>query len=360
MKAFIPGVALRAVSSALPAQTLALSSLGAQFGHNEVKRIMRSTGIDAVRSAGELSAGQLCLAAARSLLKQTGLDARSIDALVLVTQTPDCLMPGTSTWLQHQLGMRQDVVAWDVNLGCSGYVYGLYQAAMLLACGGCERVLVCTGDVVTKLLHPDDHHVRMVFGDGATATLVERGSDALGFAFHTNGGGLPHLFTPLRYTGLPASTGGAHASASVGPLHMDGAEVMSFVLASVPEVIGRLLADRQLKQEQVSVFLMHQANRLILHYLAKTLGVRPDAVPIQLAKVGNTGPSSIPLMLSMGVEGMDLHRRDAVMCGFGVGLSVGSVLCDLSRTQFIPPVDVPAGTRAFTKEQSDETEGHLV
>lgn len=357
MNTSIPGVRIRAISSALPGQVQDLLDLGQRYGQQEVRRIMRSTGIEAIRVAGALSTGDLCTAAIRSLLEQADIDTRSIDGIIVVTQTPDCAMPGTSALVQHRAGLGQHVLAWDINLGCSGYVYGLYQAALLVAAGGCRRVLVCTGDVITKLLHPDEHQVRMVFGDAATATLVEPGTGDMGFGFRTDGQGMPHLHTPLTYTQAQGPMG--WGTAQTGFLHMDGAEVMSFVLSQVPPAIADLLNERQMAISDVPLFVMHQANRLILHYLAKCLHVDPRLVPVQLAQVGNTGPSSIPLTMSMGVTGTSFHQDNVVLCGFGVGLSVGVAQCSLQHTLFIPPVDVPTDALA-AKENSHEPESHLV
>ena len=199
MNATISGVSISAVASALPAQVLEMSDLGQKFGEREVMRIVHSTGIAAVRLAGELSTGDLCCGAANSLFKSFDIDPTAIDALVLITQTPDYAMPATSATLQRRLGLRSDIVAMDLNYGCSGYIHGLYQAAMLVAAGGCKRVLLLTGDVISKLLHPDDRHVRMVFGDAACATLIQQGSGTLDFSFQTDGGGAGHIQTPVSY-----------------------------------------------------------------------------------------------------------------------------------------------------------------
>ncbi|CAH2922443.1 MAG: hypothetical protein CPSOU_4101 [uncultured Paraburkholderia sp.] len=167
MNTSLSGVAIRAVAAALPARTLSFSELEQSFGALEIKRITRSTGIHAVRVADALTTGDLCVAAGESLFDKAGIDRSSIDGLVVVTQTPDFAMPATSALVANRLGMRRDVVTFDINHGCSGYVYGLYQGAMLVTTGGCTRVLVCTGDVITKLLNHDDRHVRLVFGDAA-------------------------------------------------------------------------------------------------------------------------------------------------------------------------------------------------
>jgi len=336
MNASFAGVSIRAIASALPAQTLCLKDLAGEFGEQEVRRIIRSTGIESVRLAGDLRTSDLCESAALSLFAALQVPADAIDAIVLVTQTPDFVMPATSALLQHRLGLRRDCVAFDINYGCSGYIYGLYQAAMLIAAGGCGRVLVCTGDVISKLLDPRDRNVRMVFGDAAAATLVERGEHSMEFAFQTDGGGYRHLHTPLLYADGP------EISAQSGRLYMDGAEIMNFALGSVPPAIDLLLGRLGLHRNDVPLFALHQANSFMLRYLARTLSIPERKVPVQIKDVGNTGPSSIPLAMSIGVDGTDFRQDGVVACGFGVGLSVAVARLPLADVTLLPPVDVTA------------------
>ena len=192
-------VDVRAITAALPQAGMDRDGFAALFGEKEVKRIMDSTGIQAVRLAGTLTVGDLCAAAARHLMAEMDIPAHSIDAIVVVTQTPDELMPGVAVKLHDRLGLREDCLAFDLNYGCSGFIYGLTQAALLIQGGDCQSVLVCTGDVTSKLLHPDDHHVRLVFGDAASATWVTAGTNTLEVLIRTDGSGRASLNTPLHY-----------------------------------------------------------------------------------------------------------------------------------------------------------------
>src|SRR5262249_4448517 len=147
-------------------------------------------GIKTVRVAPrEIKCSDLCAAAAKKLFQQLQVNLNSIDAIVFVSQTPDHVAPATSAVLQHRLGLKRSVVAFDINYGCSGYIYGLYQAGLLLSSGGCQRVLVCAGDVITHLLNPADRQVRMVLADAGSATLIEKGDDQWAVAIETDGSG---------------------------------------------------------------------------------------------------------------------------------------------------------------------------
>jgi 3-oxoacyl-[acyl-carrier-protein] synthase III len=347
MRARFTNVEIKSVAAALPNRTLLMADFETQYGVNEVKRIVKGTGINAVRVACNLSTGDLCLAAARSLLDQSDIAADGIDGLVVVTQTPDSLMPGTGAWLQHHLSLPRGVAVVDINSGCSGYIYGLYQAAMMLSAGGCSRVLLLTGDVISKLLKPEDRHVRMVFGDGATATLLEHGNSRLSLRIETDGRGARHLRTSLEYIKEGGSLRG-------GYLHMNGAEVMGFAVSQVPRLISDLLDDTGFSQKDIPLFIMHQANQLILDYLRKKMGLEPGQVPIAVGSVGNTGPSSIPLFMAMTqASGLDRNSlENIVLCGFGVGLSLGAALTDLRNTRFFAPIYLDDPPLAATAENA--------
>lgn len=336
MNVSIDGVSIRALSAAIPKDVMTLADFATLFGEKEVQRIAKSTGIHQVRVANRLSTVDLCAAAAQALFEAADIDPAGIDGLVVVTQTPDSLMPASSAILADRLGLRNDLPAFDLNFGCSGYIYGLYQAAMLIKAGGCRRVLVCTGDVISKLLNPEDRHVRLVFGDAATCTLLESGDQALGFSFNTDGSGASYLNTALDYT--PGLTSRAQASG----LHMDGGQVMNFALEKVPSAVNAFIRDQGIEPEHVPFFLLHQANKFMLDYLARKLGVAPAKVPVEVADVGNTGPSSIPLMICKRQGREDLRQDNLIACGFGVGLSIGIAHLSLRDAHIIAPVEVPA------------------
>ncbi|AZE80634.1 3-oxoacyl-ACP synthase III family protein [Pseudomonas synxantha] len=336
MSLSIDGVSIRALSAAIPQDVMTLADFAALFGEKEVQRIAKSTGIHQVRVANRLSTVDLCAAAARALFDTADIDPASIDGLVLVTQTPDSLMPASSALLADRLGLKKALAAFDLNFGCSGYVYGLFQAAMLIKAGGCRRVLVCTGDVISKLLNPEDRHVRLVFGDAASCTLLESGDQALGFAFNTDGAGAQYLNTALDYTSSVTSR------VQASGLHMDGGQVMNFALEKVPAAINAFILDQGIDPERVPFYLLHQANKFMLDYLAKKLGVAQAKVPIEVADVGNTGPSSIPLMICKRHASEDVRQDNLIACGFGVGLSIGIAHLSLRDAHIIAPVEVPA------------------
>ena len=318
MKTTFSGVQLRAVSVAVPQTEVAVADFATQFGLKEVNRIAQGTGIHHLRVANKQTATSLALLAAEQLMQKEQLSAQEIDGIVFVSQTADQRMPATSVLLQHHLGLSKDTVAFDINYGCSGYIYGLYQAAMLIQSKSCQRVLVIAGDKMTPYLREDDHHVRLVFGDAFSASLVEQGQDEWHIALGVDGSGAEFLH------------------AKEGYLYMDGAKVMEFALREVPPVIDTVLDMAQWDKEHVDCYMLHQANAFMVKYLQRKMRLSQGQVPIAVEGYGNTGPASIPLALCQVGAAQELAKT--VLCGFGIGLSWGALTADLSATRFYHPI----------------------
>lgn len=338
------------VAAAVPAGRLDLSTLAAEWGERDVARIIQSTGITHVREAPPgVTTADLCEAAARSLFSALGVDPGEVDGIVFVSQTPDHIMPATSAILQHRLGLERRVAAFDVNHGCSGYVYGLLQADLLVSSGLCRSVLVCAGDTTTRLVHPRDRALKMLFGDGGSATLVVQGEDPHAYSVRTDGSGARSLIVPAGAARQPRSeTTCVAREAEDGnvrsdeDLYMDGIAVLYMALRDVPEAIDEAVALAGWTRGDVSFLGLHQANRFMTDYLAKKLKAPPGAAPFAAADVGNTGPASIPVLLArerprLAEEGR-LER--SVLCGFGVGFSVAAMTAPLSDTTILDLIEL--------------------
>lgn len=330
-------VEIRAVCGALPAQHMDQAAFAQRFGEKEVARICQNTGIYSKSVAGELTTSQLMVAASVKLLSEASIERCDVDALVTVTQTPDSWSPGVGFHVHGALGLSQDCSIFDLNAGCAGYITALLQASTLISSGAYQCVLVCTGDVTTKLLNPEDRHVALLFGDGASATLLCKGRGQLSFICANDGQGHDTLGTRLSYT---------DAGVKVHDLHMDGAEVMNFALAKVPSTIKTLLDRLSLQKSDVDQYIFHQANAFMLNYLQRILKLTKEQVAIDIDGIGNTSSSSIPLVMSRSNTVGTPLARNMVLCGFGVGLSWGALHADLSHTQCISPVILDEPSRA--------------
>ncbi len=314
---------VKGISSVVPKNKLALHTLSDAFGRGEINRVMMSTGIESVGIAlPEQKASDFCLYAAQCLMEQLSISPESIGAVIFVSQTPDYKMPASSCILHGKLKLPKSALAFDINYGCSGYIYGLYQASLLLSSGSCERVLVCVGDTISKYLRADDHKTRLVFGDGGAATIVEKGNHDIIFNIMTDGLGYKNLMIAKAENGSDDSN-----------LCMNGYGIMEFGLREVPLSINAVLSQAGWERGKVGMFMLHQANQFMLNYLRKKLNLKIEQVPIALKHYGNTGPASIPLALCHCYKDFSAELLErVVLSGFGVGLSWGSLATNLSQT----------------------------
>lgn len=327
MQVKLAGLSFTAVATALPKDKLILSDLYNQYGQKEVDRIVMSTGIHSLGIANkETNASDLCISAADYLFNETNIARESIDAIVFISQTPDYKMPATSCLLQHKLHLKKEVVAFDINYGCSGYIYGLYQAALLIATKSCQKVLICAGDTMTRYLHPDDHKVRLLLGDAGSATIIESGHDEWAFDIHTDGSGFDKLIIPKDKDRRDSY------------LCMDGAAIMEFALTKVHNSFNLVLEQMGWDKNEISHAILHQPNQFMLDYLRKKLQLRKEQVPISVKEYGNTGPASIPLTMCDQFHKADNLLGKSVLSGFGVGLSWGSIALNLNNAIMYKPI----------------------
>ncbi len=348
MKTVINGIQIRAVGAWLPPKVLELRSLGELYGATEVENIIRTTGVERVRLAAEdMTSADMCQKAADYLFEKEGIDREIIDGLVFVSQTTDWILPATSIALQHRLGLSQDVVCMDVHYGCSGYVYGLFQAATWINSGACNNVLVLAGDTTSRMINPNDKSLRLVFGDCGTATLISGGSTPIGFRIQSDGSGADRLIVPAGGFRLPISEETSvlewdedKNGRTQNDLYMDGMAILKFAITKVHPQINSLIEDMSWEKENIGFYGLHQANEFMVNYVRKKLKVDSALVPIDVRNYGNTGPATLPLLLSDVCSGKHTFNLEkTIMSGFGVGLSWGSVASNLSNTHFYAPVN---------------------
>ncbi len=330
---------IRAIATYLPARILDNDALAAAFPDRPAEKIFDKLGIRERRIAapGETAADLAYGAACR--LFDSGVVARDeIDFLILCTQAPDYILPTSACLLQSRLGLSTATGAFDINLGCSGFVYGLSIATGLIASGAARNVLLLTADTYSKFINDGDRSVRTLFGDGAAATLVgpaaPRGAAIGPFVFGTDGRGANSLIVPTGgarrarspETALAAQDAAGNTRAA-DDLYMNGAGVMSFSLKVVPAAITELLDKTGLTRDDIDFFVLHQANKFMLDALAKALRVPAEKVPRFYEAVGNTVSSSIPFLLEdMLATGRIRPGMRLVLVGFGVGLSWSATL----------------------------------
>ena len=293
--------------------------LVAEFPEWTVEKIANKVGVNRRHIASEdTTASDLAVKAAEKLFSQyPQIKREEIDFVLLCTQSPDYFLPSSACIIQHRLGIPTECGAFDFNLGCSGYVYGLAVAKGLI-CGGIARnILLLTAETYNKYLHPKDKGNRTIFGDAATATIVSTdGFAEIGnFALGSNGAGADNLIVKTGASRFPNKAEDLRFDENGNPissdhLFMNGSEIFSFTQKNVPVVVRETLVKNNLSQEDINLFVFHQANSYMLNFLRKKI------------KIGNTVSNSLPIALADAFANNQLSGN-VLICGFGVGYSWG-------------------------------------
>lgn len=321
---------IKAIAYHLPAQRLSNADLRKANPDWASDKIESKTGIAERRiAAPQETASDLAIAAARKLFNVSGIVPSQIDFIVFCTQSPDYLLPSSACLIQSALEVPITSGAIDINMGCSGFVYGLGLCKALIESGQADRIVLLTSDTYSKLIHPNDRSVRTIFGDAAAAALVERrpmaaGGPALGpFRYGTDGRGAGDLIVPA--SGMRArTTGPVVRGGPYGPewLYMNGPAIFSFTLAAIPKLVDQLLRASECTLDEIDMIIPHQANAYMLEALRKRLKVPQDKFFVDVRDIGNTVSATIPIALVSAVsKGLLKANHRVMLLGFGVGLS---------------------------------------
>jgi 3-oxoacyl-[acyl-carrier-protein] synthase-3 len=299
----------------------------------ERERLVRNIGIETRRICPEWQCfSDLAFDATNRLLDELGWDRTEIGALIVVTQSPDYLIPSTAIILQDRLGLPQTTIAYDVNLGCSGYPFGLQLLGSLIATGAVKKGLLLIGDKCATLTEP-------LFSDAGTATALEYSEDAppMYFDLNSDGSGYKAIMLPVGGHREPfASHHSIPTRDESGQLHwpaelmLDGPAVLSFSTQRVPPSVERALSYAEMRMEDIDYFVFHQANRMINETIRKKLRLTEDRVPSTLREFGNTSGASLPVTMTARLrESLSAGRKRLLLSGFGIGLSWGICILDI-------------------------------
>lgn len=323
--------AISVVQYHLPEKILTNRELAEMFPEWSAEKIAAKTGIEQRHvSAADECPSDLAEAAARKLFNTGACSPGDVDFLLVCTQAPDYILPATACLLQHRLGLPMRAGAFDFNLGCSGFVYGLSLAKGLIETRQAKNVLLLTTDTLTKFLHPTDRGSRSLLGDGAAATLIQGRHDAppghlpwIGpFVFGTDGQGKDHLIIRTGGMRQRGSAGAADEMPSPDHFFMNGPEVFTFTLRVVPQTVKEILERAETTLDGVDLFVFHQANAYILEHLRQKLKVPAEKFVVALSQCGNTASSTIPIALHEARARGQLRPGMRVMLvAFGVGYS---------------------------------------
>lgn len=334
-------IGISAMAACVPQKIEYNKDLGYMMSNEEIQKAIQNIGIEERRIAEpDVCASDLCFKAAQQLLTYNEIDPQSIDVLIFVSQTSDYHQPATAAILQHRLGLSKNTLAFDINLACSGYVYGLSTAYAYAQNEGVNRVLLLVGETMSKIVSRYDKVNTPLFGDAGTATLIEKG-ERFGkavFSLHTDGKGAEVMMIPDGGFRNPVSadsfvkeTDANGDKRSRLQFRMDGMAVFNFGMSEEPRDVKNLVEAAGLDLGQVDLLIYHQANKFMTDFFSKWLKFDKAKTPYSIRKYGNTSSASIPLTIVSELYEAYPERKNVILSGFGAGLSWGSVLLDLNN-----------------------------
>ncbi|MCQ2086412.1 MAG: ketoacyl-ACP synthase III [archaeon] len=314
---------------------------------DECEKYIQTTGVRYRHIAdSQTCTSDLCAKAAEKLITDLGWRKSEIDALIFVSQTPDYKMPSTACVLQHRLGLPFTTMAFDIALGCSGYVYGLSVISSLLSSDIIKKAILLTGNTQSKNVNYKDKSTYLLFGDAGTATAVEynaNDSDIMLFNLQTYGDGMNSIIIPDGMYRNPINEASFLENKDENgnirtpmQLKMEGMDVFSFVISRVPKCINGLLEKYQLSDNMIDYYLLHHANLFLMEKLRKKLHLPQEKTPYNIECFGNSSCACVPLLMVTNCrKKLQNETTRLLVTGFGVGLSLGA--CYLTTNKITVP-----------------------
>ncbi len=344
-------VGISGLAAAVPRKTINNYEPNLYFSEEEVREVVEKIGVKERRFADlNTCSSDLCFAAAEKLISGMKLEREEIDLLIFISQTPDYRMPATSVLLQERLKLPTTTIAFDINLGCSAFLYGLVIAYSMISSGAVGKVLILDGETRSKVYSLKDRKTGFLFGDGGVAALVEK-KDTFReswFSLNSDGsreslikipaGGYRKMSSCETVTERVVDDYGNVRSEEQG--YMNGADVFNFVIREVPKDFNRLLEFSGVGLNTIDYFVFHQANSYINGFLAKKLKLPLSKIPSTIEKYGNTSSVSIPLTIVSELRGKLSDHKRLLLSGFGVGLTWGTALIDVDDCHVAEIVEV--------------------
>lgn len=330
----ISDIAIKGISSCVP-KNKQLNRELSLMSSDEIEKFIEATGVEERRIADDKTCtSDLCFHAAEKLISELNWNKEDIEVLVFVSQTADYILPVSSVILQERLGLSNSCVAFDVPLGCSGYVYGMSIISSMMKATGLKKGILLAGDTSSKLLSQQDKSTVPLFGDAGTATAFEYDSNAnnLYFDLGSDGSGKNAIILKdggarnrITQNSLEYHEYESGIKRNSCHLVLEGMDVFSFGISQAPKTINLLLEKFDLDKEKIDYFVFHQANLMMNKMIVKKLKLPQEKVPYSLQKYGNTSSATIPLTIALNLkEELFNSAKEVIVCGFGVGLSWGT------------------------------------
>ena len=318
-----------------------------EYDEKMVKRLKKRMGFNSryVVSNKSICTSDLCVNSANEIFKK--FSKNDIEALLFVTQTPDYKAPSTAIIMQDKLGLSKDIIAYDINLGCSGFIGGLFTAYSMIN-SGLKKVLLCVGDISSNFAYPKDKNLTPLMGDAGSVILIEKTDENFksSFVLHSDGSGYKHLIIP---------SGGARNPFDINSLqekefddgirrdidlYMNGGEIFNFTIKVVPKMFDELFEFSNISKDEIDYFVLHQANKYILQNIAKRLEIDEEKLPMKtVTTYGNQNSASIAGTINGFLFDKFKTRKKVVFAGFGIGLSWGACIMDIDNI-YLPKIKI--------------------
>jgi 3-oxoacyl-[acyl-carrier-protein] synthase-3 len=333
-------VNIKGVYTSVPESFKSIFDIGFEVGlsNDEILKFQAATGVNKLHSSEKITTSDYCIQAAKELLTDLNWSSSSIDSVIFLTQTPDYILPKTSTIIQQKLNLRDDIFVLDINDGCSGFIYGLITAFQFCS-PNIKRILLMMGETPSKMVNPKDKSANLLFGDGGSCIAIEyeaneynqyisSGIDGSGFeSIIINDGGFRNITNSNSLKEKIISEGIVRNKLN---LQMNGEDVFLFGISRVPKEIKFFLDLHSFSNEDFDFFIMHQANLKMNKMISKKLKVDEKKVLYSINEYGNTSSLSIPLTLTVNSHLLKGKNVKILCSGFGVGLSWGSALLNIN------------------------------
>ena len=372
------GVGITAMAGAVPKHVVENLKYTQFFPEEQVKEVVEKVGIYERRFAdSETCSSDLCFAAAQKLFLDNDIDRSEIDLLVFISQTPDYRMPATSITLQHRLGLPNTCIAFDINLGCSAFLYGMSVVYSMMQTCNIRKALILDGETRSKVYGPKDRRSAFIFGDGGVAALVERNEKFGESLFSLNSDGSRADLIMIKGGGYrhPSSieTLKEHVVDEYGNIrsdeqgYMKGGDVFNFVIREIPRDIKKTLAEAGKTVDDLDYIVFHQANNFINAYIAKKMKLDTAKIPHTIEKFGNTSSVSVPLTIVSELQGKLNGQKLLLLSAFGVGMTWATGIVSFADTKISDMVEVEHGNpvdeilhRDYTpiEGESEESDTH--
>lgn len=343
----LKGIKVAGIAGAVPKIVVHTDDFAALHGEDAVKRVQKMTGITEFRvTSKNQTAGDLGYAAAKELIEKFHVDLDSIQILVFVSQAPDYKKPATACVLQKRLGLSKDCMAFDVNQGCSGFIYGVTTAGSLMMASNAQRALVITADTASKFVNPEDRSTALISGEAGCATLLEKDEQAeeMKAVICTDGNRYKAIIVPAGGSRNPDAPDEVYLwpdgnKRSLYNIYMNGMDVFEFTTTEVPRTISEFLDTTGTTMDDYDKVVLHQANGYILKQLSRKCKIPKEKMPISLDKYGNTSCVTIPLTICDTYGDVDDGKKNLLMSGFGVGLSWGVMSATVATERVLPVIE---------------------